>query len=152
MREQDHPGRLVVMVIDLDNFKKLNDTHGHSVGDEALVGVAAALRATCRRTAVIGRAGGEEFVVADIGDPAEHAVTAERLRAAIAANPLQITASIGTATAPAGAVHEGQRRSDRESHPPGRSRHVRRQARGQEPGAPQRRRPHSRPVGLQGHV
>jgi diguanylate cyclase (GGDEF)-like protein len=45
----------VIAVIDLDSFKQLNDTHGHAVGDQALVAVGAALQENCRPTAVIGR-------------------------------------------------------------------------------------------------
>jgi diguanylate cyclase (GGDEF)-like protein len=88
--------RLNVTMVDLDQFKKLNDTRGHAVGDAALVGVGAVLRESCGDDAVIGRLGGEEFVVAD-GEPApEHAKTVERIRAGIAATPFQITASLGT--------------------------------------------------------
>ena len=105
MRNEEPEGQVVVMMIDLDNFKHLNDTQGHSAGDDALVNVGAALRDTCRRSAVIGRAGGEEFVVldlvrsGDVRDSADHTSTAEDLRAAIATNPWQITASIGMAVA-----------------------------------------------------
>lgn len=99
MRNQGGDNYLNVTMIDLDSFKKLNDTQGHAVGDQALVAVAAALHDNCRHTAVIGRAGGEEFVIADTGRPADHARMAERLCEAIAAIPLQITASIGIAAA-----------------------------------------------------
>jgi diguanylate cyclase (GGDEF)-like protein len=91
---------LVIAVIDLDDFKRLNDTHGHAAGDQALVAVAAALQESCRATAVIGRSGGEEFVVADIEPSPNPAAMADRLCDAIAAMPFQITASIGTSSAP----------------------------------------------------
>ncbi|GLE53337.1 GGDEF domain-containing protein [Mycobacterium montefiorense] len=94
---------LVVAVIDLDDFKRLNDTHGHATGDQALVAVAAALQASCRATAVIGRSGGEEFVVADIKATPDPGRMAERICDAIAAIPFQITASIGTSSAALGA-------------------------------------------------
>jgi diguanylate cyclase (GGDEF)-like protein len=97
---RDTDAYLVVAVIDLDNFKHLNDTRGHAAGDEALVGVAAALRESCRPTAVIGRSGGEEFVTADTDREANPAAMAERLRRAIIAIPFEVTASIGTASAP----------------------------------------------------
>ncbi|ORV57466.1 hypothetical protein AWC05_09420 [Mycobacterium florentinum] len=90
---------LVVVVIDLDEFKRLNDTHGHAAGDRALVAVAAALQQSSRATAVIGRAGGEEFVVADVKTTPDPARMAERMCAAIAALPFEITASIGTSSA-----------------------------------------------------
>lgn len=95
---------LVVAVIDLDDFKRLNDTHGHAAGDQALVAVAAVLQQSCRATAVIGRAGGEEFVVADVGTTPDPARMAERICDAIAAIPFDITASIGTSSAP---LHTG---------------------------------------------
>jgi diguanylate cyclase (GGDEF)-like protein len=88
--------RLNVTMIDLDQFKKLNDTRGHAVGDEALVHIGAVLREHCSGDAVIGRLGGEEFVIADSEPAADHARTVERIRAGIAATPFQITASLGT--------------------------------------------------------
>jgi diguanylate cyclase (GGDEF)-like protein len=87
---------LVVAVIDLDNFKQVNDTLGHAAGDQALVAVGAALQQNCNQTAVIGRSGGEEFVIADTGTTPNPAQMAERLRQAIAATPFEITASVGT--------------------------------------------------------
>lgn len=91
---------LVVIMIDLDRFKMLNDTHGHTAGDRALVHVADALRATTRSEAVIGRAGGEEFLIADVIGPSGPIALAENLRRAISHGPHPITASIGTASAP----------------------------------------------------
>lgn len=94
--------RLTVAVIDLDNFKRLNDTRGHAVGDEALVAVAGAFEQHCRPTAVIARVGGEEFVIADTDPTPDPADMAERLRRAVAALPFGITASIGISGAPLG--------------------------------------------------
>ncbi len=54
---------MCVSMLDLDNFKKLNDTHGHSAGDAALVHLAKVIRRTVRPTDVIARYGGEEFVI-----------------------------------------------------------------------------------------
>jgi diguanylate cyclase (GGDEF)-like protein len=88
---------LVVSVIDLDRFKQLNDNYGHSTGDDALVSVARALRDTTDSSAVIGRSGGEEFVIADIWHPDEVDRRAQHLCDQIAALPFGITASIGTA-------------------------------------------------------
>ncbi|CAN5488246.1 GGDEF domain-containing protein [soil metagenome] len=95
---------LVVVVIDFDDFKHLNDTRGHATGDQALADVGAALRQHCRTTSVIARTGGEEFVIADIDRTPDAAAMAERLRHAIAAAPMKITASIGTASAPLNTV------------------------------------------------
>lgn len=54
---------LGVCLMDLDHFKRINDTHGHGVGDDVLVRVASVLRRCLRETDVIGRIGGEEFVL-----------------------------------------------------------------------------------------
>ena len=54
---------LSVAMIDLDNFKQVNDTYGHQTGDEVLVQVAQILTDSCRSTDVIGRYGGEEFII-----------------------------------------------------------------------------------------
>ena len=91
---------LVTAMVDLDDFKRLNDTHGHAVGDQALASVGQALRDTCGPMAVIGRVGGEEFVIADVHSGADPTAMAERLRHRIADVPLPVTASIGTASAP----------------------------------------------------
>lgn len=88
---------LVVTVIDLDRFKQLNDRYGHSTGDDALVAVARALRENTDDTAVIGRVGGEEFVIADIWHPDELQRRAQTLCDAVAALPFALTASVGTA-------------------------------------------------------
>ncbi|MFG3012307.1 GGDEF domain-containing protein [Streptomyces cinerochromogenes] len=56
-----HP-TAAVLLVDLDHFKTLNDTHGHAAGDAALVEVAARLRAWCGRNGTAGRLGGDEFV------------------------------------------------------------------------------------------
>lgn len=88
---------LVTVVIDLDNFKQINDNHGHAVGDQALVAVGSALEQNCRPTAVIARIGGEEFVVVDIHATPQHASMTARLCQAIADTSFPITASVGTA-------------------------------------------------------
>lgn len=100
IRQRAVGSHLVVLVIDLDNFKLLNDTWGHALGDRALARVGAALRDNCPSAAVIGRLGGEEFVVADIHSTPRPADLAERIRRAIAALPYPTTASIGSANAP----------------------------------------------------
>ena len=60
-RQDGTPGAL--LVVDLDGFKAVNDTHGHRAGDEVLVGVARAMRARLRATDVLARVGGDEFAV-----------------------------------------------------------------------------------------
>ena len=88
---------LAVLMVDLDDFKAINDTRGHAAGDQTLIAVAELLR---RRLpgAVICRAGGEEFLVASISPkPLDGAGMADRLCHGIAALPHGVTASIGTA-------------------------------------------------------
>ena len=78
--------RLVVLFLDIDNFKDINDTLGHEAGDEVLETIATRLEAQLRDGEVIGRMGGDEFVVlvgSKVSDDAIAAV-AKRLRAAAA--------------------------------------------------------------------
>jgi diguanylate cyclase (GGDEF)-like protein len=89
---------LVVTMVDLDDFKRLNDDHGHTVGDRALIAVADAIRENFGPHSVVCRAGGEEFVIADLSPETAMIDTAWRLRDAIAALPFTVTASIGTAS------------------------------------------------------
>jgi diguanylate cyclase (GGDEF)-like protein len=98
-------GPLSVLALDIDHFKRINDTFGHDVGDRVLHRVADACRAALRRDDVIGRTGGEEFVVVMPGADARVAVeVAERLRAAVervewgdVAPGLRATVSVGAA-------------------------------------------------------
>jgi diguanylate cyclase (GGDEF)-like protein len=104
---RDQLAHVVITMIDLDRFKQLNDNYGHRTGDDALVSVAHALRDTTDDTAVIGRSGGEEFVIADIWHPDEVDLRAQQLCDVIAALPFGITASIGTA-----GIHPAYRAGD----------------------------------------
>lgn len=81
-RNRRHDMTLLVAVIDLDKFKSLNDTYGHSSGDEALQWVARGLRALVRREGdTIGRLGGDEFgLVAELTDPAAPDSLVARIR------------------------------------------------------------------------
>jgi diguanylate cyclase (GGDEF)-like protein len=88
---------LIVVMVDLDRFKVLNDDLGHATGDQALIAVADVLRAHANAAAVIGRVGGEEFLVAEITSAPDPVLMADRLCRAIAATAYPITASIGTA-------------------------------------------------------
>ena len=89
---------LAVAMIDLDRFKNLNDTHGHAAGDEALAAVAAALNTACSDTAVVGRVGGEEFLIADIVTAEQKPGWGRQLCDAVAAINVPVTASVGIAT------------------------------------------------------
>jgi len=97
---------LSVLLLDLDRFKVLNDLHGHAAGDRALVALTAAVQPLLRRTDLLARAGGEEFVVLLPETAKSDAVAvAERIRAAVAdvrvphgEEMLGVTASIGVST------------------------------------------------------
>ena len=77
-----------LLMLDLDDFKHYNDTHGHLKGDEALKEVARLLQAATRRADLVARFGGEEFVVLlpEIGKP-KGVVVAEKIRAAVEQYP-----------------------------------------------------------------
>jgi diguanylate cyclase len=89
---------LAVAIVDLDRFKQLNDTRGHAAGDEALVAVAGALTAACNETAVVGRVGGEEFLIADIVTTEQKSGWGRQFCDAVAALRHPVTASVGIAT------------------------------------------------------
>lgn len=99
-----HKQDLACVVLDVDHFKRVNDTYGHAAGDEVLKAVAATCRANLRTSDLFGRLGGEEFAVVLSHTGAEDALkTAEKLRAEIAAlsiagdfGTLNVTASFGS--------------------------------------------------------
>lgn len=86
-----------VVMIDLDGFKRLNDTLGHAVGDQILVEVAATIQEVGGPGVLAARVGGEEFVIAQASPAREVEMLARRLCAAIAANAWGVTASLGIA-------------------------------------------------------
>ena len=76
---------LTVLIIDIDHFKQVNDSYGHPSGDLALSGVARLLETSVRRQDVVGRMGGEEFmVILPCTNKANATTLAEKLRAAVA--------------------------------------------------------------------
>jgi two-component system cell cycle response regulator len=99
---------LAVLLIDVDHFKRVNDTLGHAAGDAVLREVAGAIRHSTRAEDLVARFGGEEFVVAlPVAAAEQAAARAERIRhdlagrrIAAAGRALQVTASIGLAFAP----------------------------------------------------
>jgi diguanylate cyclase len=105
-----HPQPLSMILLDVDYFKAINDTYGHSTGDQVLQQIARQLQANLRETELLGRYGGEEFalVLPNTGQEAARA-TAERLRSVIAharfgedeviqQQGFQCTISLGVAT------------------------------------------------------
>lgn len=100
----DHPASL--LFLDLDEFKRVNDTHGHAVGDEVLAGFAQVLTRSCRRGDLAARIGGEEFaVLLPMTGRVAAALVAERIRRATESFPLgrsvvvSMKVSIGVAAA-----------------------------------------------------
>jgi diguanylate cyclase (GGDEF)-like protein len=101
-RQRRRAGALSLLMIDIDRFKRLNDSAGHDAGDEALRRLAALLRRETRAGDLTARFGGEEFTALLIDCPrAEAAVRAEELRARIEQDsrtwPRAITVSVGVA-------------------------------------------------------
>jgi diguanylate cyclase len=90
---------LAVMMLDLDDFKRINDTHGHSAGDHLLRVVAGLLSEYSPADAIVCRAGGEEFLIAQTCTIDDVAPLASLFCGAIASHPSGITASIGAASA-----------------------------------------------------
>ncbi|WP_122665459.1 sensor domain-containing diguanylate cyclase [Pseudomonas viridiflava] len=94
---------LTAMLLDLDHFKRLNDTHGHLAGDEVLAGFADDLKSCLRQSDIICRWGGEEFIILLKGtDTANAHDVAEKIRLLaeqhayiFAGQPLHVTVSIG---------------------------------------------------------
>lgn len=85
-RIQRHGGRLSLIMGDVDHFKRINDTHGHTVGDRALQAIAGAIAGQCRETDLAGRYGGEEFAIVVPGEDVSGAAElAERCRQAVEA-------------------------------------------------------------------
>lgn len=102
-RRARYGGYFSVMMLDLDDFKLLNDTHGHQAGDAALTRVASCIDEAIRDSDVAGRYGGEEFVVLTPQTRAASAVKlAERIRRSIETGLQEygLTVSIGVATCP----------------------------------------------------
>ncbi len=101
-----HGSPLSVVLVDVDFFKRVNDTHGHPAGDAVLRAVSRTMAQQLRAEDVLGRYGGEEFLVVARGTAKEEALRiAERLRASVAASPIafeqiviQVTASFGVSS------------------------------------------------------
>ncbi|MFI5780834.1 diguanylate cyclase [Nocardia sp. NPDC051570] len=102
-------GDVYAVMLDLDRFKSVNDTYGHSIGDQVLVRTADCLRLAAPAGAIIARTGGEEFVVAGCLRDETIDATAERLRGGIETMqdlPVRITVSVGAAACEAAQLHD----------------------------------------------
>ncbi len=101
---------LAMILVDIDHFKRVNDTHGHHVGDLILREVAEVLRESARGDDLVARYGGEEFILALPSCSQEQAIErAERIRTRLSSRLVEasegrvgVTASLGLAFAPAG--------------------------------------------------
>jgi diguanylate cyclase (GGDEF)-like protein len=95
---EDPGSRLGVCLIDLDGFKRVNDSLGHAAGDTVLLAVAQALRGAVRESDTVARLGGDEFIVLTTAPPPPEQL-ADRLRLAVAREGRQygVTASVGVA-------------------------------------------------------
>jgi two-component system cell cycle response regulator len=111
-RAKRYESVMSILMLDIDHFKDVNDTHGHLVGDDVLREVAGLLQSTVRAVDIVARYGGEEFVIVLPETPLPGAVTfAERIRALIEVHPFcqtqgpfSITASVGVAAFPSEGV------------------------------------------------
>lgn len=109
LRAQARGLPISLLFIDLDHFKEINDTHGHLAGDACLAAIIAPIQSELRQSDVIGRYGGEEFVVVlSSADAAAAQPIAERIRDRVAAlrlegfgTPIHVTCSIGIAASDA---------------------------------------------------
>ncbi|TFB96142.1 diguanylate cyclase [Cryobacterium sp. HLT2-28] len=115
-----HQDPLSVLLLDIDHFKRVNDGYGHPAGDMVLAEFARRLKSELREGDVVGRWGGEEFLVVFPRTGRDGAlVVAERIRQAIAATPIDadgvpisVTVSAGCALGPLGTAAELVGRAD----------------------------------------
>jgi diguanylate cyclase (GGDEF)-like protein len=98
MREQRQGSDVALIILDIDNFKAINDTEGHVVGDHVLMRVADVVRRCRKAGAEVGRLGGEEFVIAICANQNRARILAEALRKQIQ-REVNVTVSVGVATA-----------------------------------------------------
>lgn len=112
-RRRASSGQVCVAYIDLDNFKRVNDLYGHSVGDEVLRKVAQAMRTTLRSEDLVARVGGDEFVIlfGNVADGAEAEAIANRVIAGIGVvgtgfPEAMLGASVGLALLPVGSLDQ----------------------------------------------
>ncbi len=88
---------LAIVMLDVDHFKRVNDTHGHAAGDAVLRGVAHAVRASVRKVDFVARYGGEELVIVAPSTDGPSALTlAERVRAAVAEAAIEAPGADGS--------------------------------------------------------
>lgn len=101
---------MALLFLDVDRFKSINDSHGHSVGDEVLRAFADVLRRAVRTSDLVARLAGDEFVAVleGLNHPDEAGQVADKIVQAIRAAPLAglaVTASVGVATVRGAEIH-----------------------------------------------
>ena len=104
-RDKRRDGRMALLLLDLDHFKRVNDTYGHDAGDSVLIAFARRVQGALRREDLLARMGGEEFaVLLPERDPSAALAIAERIRwlveeipVTVDDNEIRITVSIGIA-------------------------------------------------------
>jgi diguanylate cyclase (GGDEF)-like protein len=115
-RSRRFPTHLTVVMLDLDHFKKINDSFDHAMGDAVLRNIGALIRSRVRNVDIAGRYGGEEFCLVLPGTDLNGGLTfAESLRAAIgevliedAGRQVKVTASLGVSSAASGLAIAGE--------------------------------------------
>lgn len=116
-RSRRHARPLALLLVDIDHFKRINDTHGHLVGDEMLVAITSLIAKHIREVDCLARFGGEEFIILapDMTENNARQLLAERIRSAVANEEfnifsvkqnLRITLSVGLALYPRDAKNE----------------------------------------------
>ncbi|MFC1536516.1 diguanylate cyclase [Pseudomonadota bacterium] len=97
-RFKRYGGKIAILFIDADNFKEINDKHGHAGGDKALISFVETLKAELRNVDVIGRTGGDEFAVLLPETGEHHAMEVAARICSRASSSLAFTVSIGVST------------------------------------------------------
>jgi diguanylate cyclase (GGDEF)-like protein len=91
LRSKRNSDPFSVLIFDIDHFKRINDTYGHTIGDNVLVHITDVVEGMVREIDIFGRYGGEEFITVLSGTkPAEALIIAERIREKLEQNPIEI--------------------------------------------------------------
>jgi diguanylate cyclase (GGDEF)-like protein len=99
----NHP--MALALLDIDHFKHINDTYGHTIGDQALIALTRICKMNIRETDVLARIGGDEFVVLfPEATPREAGASMERVRLALTAQPVDLSGKLVPLTISVGIV------------------------------------------------